>query len=166
MRVYLISEETLKSETILNDHVGCEFIGPAIETSQEIYLQQLIGTSLLQDLYNKVENGTLNEYDKELLDDYITPYLKFKVLSEITIPITFKYRNSGVVMTNNEYVYNSGMKDAQQLASYYDQRANFFAIRLGDWLCVNSVKFPAYHNSSSGDLNPNKNAYNTQIYLD
>jgi hypothetical protein len=69
-------------------------------------------------------------------------------------------------MTNNEYVYNSGMKDAQQLASYYDQRANFFAIRLGDWLCVNSVKFPAYHNSSSGDLNPNKNAYNTQIYLD
>lgn len=163
--VYLISEDTLKTETILNDNVGAEYFGSAIEVSQEIYLQQLIGTSLLNDLCDKVRDNRLNENDKVLLDEYITPFLKFKVLSEVTLPIAFKYRNAGVVQTNNEYVYNTGMKDAQQLASFYDQKANFFAIRLTDWLCANSVKFPAFHNTTTGEISPNKDAYNTNIYL-
>lgn len=163
--VYLISEDTLKTETILNDNVGAEYFGSAIEVSQEIYLQQLIGTSLLNDLCDKVRDNRLNENDKVLLDEYITPFLKFKVLSEVTLPIAFKYRNAGVVQTNNEYVYNTGMKDAQQLASFYDQKANFFAIRLTDWLCANSAKFPAFHNTTTGEISPNKDAYNTNIYL-
>lgn len=163
--VYLISEDILKSETILNDNVGAEYFGQAIETAQEIYLQQLIGTSLLNDLCEKVRDNKLTADDKVLLDDYIIPFLKFKVLCEVTLPIAFKYRNAGVVQTNNEYVYNSGLKDAQQLATHYDQRANFFAIRLTSWLCANSTKFPAYHNTTTGELNPDGDAFNTQIYL-
>lgn len=164
IKVYLISEDTLKTETVLNDNVGAEYFGSAIECAQEIYLQQLIGTSLLNDLCEKVRDDKLSEDDKILLDEYITPYLKFKVLSEVTLPIAFKYRNAGVVQTNNEYMYNTGMKDAQQLATFYDQKAGFFAIRLTDWLCANSVKFPAYRNTSTGELSPNDD-FNTQIYL-
>lgn len=165
IQVYLISEDTLKTETVLNDNVSAEYFSSAIETAQEIYLQQLIGTSLLNDLCDKVKDNELTADDKELLDEYITPFLKFKVLAEVTIPIAFKYRNAGVVQTNNEYMYNTTMKDAQQLATYYDQRANFFAIRLTDWLCANSNKFPAYHNTTTGELNPDRGAYNTSIYL-
>lgn len=163
--VYLISEDTLKTETILNDNVSAEYFGPSIECAQEIYLQQLIGTSLLNDLCEKVRDNRLNDDDKTLLDEYITPYLKFKVLAEVTLPIAFKYRNAGIIQTNNEYVYNTGLKDAQQLATHYDQRANFFAIRLTDWLCANSTKFPAYHNTTTGELSPNKGAFNTSIFL-
>ena len=163
--VYLISEDILKSETILNDNVGAEYFSSAIETAQEIYLQQLIGTSLLNDLCEKVRDNRLTADDKVLLDDYIIPFLKFKVLCEVTLPIAFKYRNAGVVQTNNEYVYNSGLKDAQQLATYYDQRANFFAIRLTNWLCANSTKFPAYHNTTTGGLKSDGDSYNTSIYL-
>lgn len=163
--VYLISEDTLKTETILNDNVSAEYFGPSIECAQEIYLQQLIGTSLLNDLCEKVRDSRLNDDDKTLLDEYITPYLKFKVLAEVTLPIAFKYRNAGIVQTNNEYVYNTGLKDAQQLATHYDQRANFFAIRLTDWLCANSTKFPAYRSTTTGELSPNKGAFNTSIFL-
>lgn len=163
--VYLISEDTLKTETVLNDNVSPEYFGSAIETAQEIYLQQLIGTSLLNDLCNKVKNDSLTADDKTLLDEYITPFLKFKVLAEVTLPLAFKYRNAGVVQTNNEYIYNTGIKDVFQLASHYDQRANFFAIRMTDWLCANSALFPSYHNTTTGELSPNKNAYNTSIFL-
>lgn len=163
--VYLISEDTLKTETVLNDNVSPEYFGSAIETAQEIYLQQLIGSSLLNDLCNKVKNDSLTADDKTLLDEYITPFLKFKVLAEVTLPLAFKYRNAGVLQTNNEYVYNTGIKDVFQLASHYDQRANFFAIRMTDWLCANSTKFPAYHNTTTGELSPNRDAYNTSIFL-
>lgn len=163
--VYLISEDILKTETVLNDNVGAEYFSTAIEIAQEIYLHQLIGTSLLDDLCMKVRDNELTDDDKVLLDDFIIPFLKFKVLSEVTLPVAFKYRNAGVVQTNNEYVSNTTMKDAQQLANYYDQRANFFAIRLTDWLCANSAKFPAFHNTTTGEISPNKDAYNTNIYL-
>lgn len=163
--VFLISEDILKSETYLGDNVGSEYIHPAIECSQEIYLQQLIGTSLLDDLCRKVETNKLTEDDTTLLNEYIIPYLKFKVLSEVALPITFKYRNSGIVQTNNEYTTNTAMKDAQQLANHYDQRANFFAIRLTDWLCANSTKFPAYRDTATGDVQPNGEAFNTNIFL-
>ena len=164
-KVFLISEDCLKTETILSDNTESEYISQGITTAQEIYLQQLIGTSLLNDLCNKVANGNLNRDDKTLLDEYITPFLKFKVLAEITLPITFKYRNQGVVQTYNEYTQNTTMKDAQQLANFYDQRANFFAIRLTDWLCANSTKFPSYHDHKNGELVHNSDAYNTKIYL-
>ena len=36
-KIFLINENVLKSETILNDNVGSEFIRPAIEASQDIY---------------------------------------------------------------------------------------------------------------------------------
>ena len=163
--VYLISEDILKTETILNDNIGAEYLSSAIETAQEIYLQQLIGTSLLNDLCIKVRDGKLNNDDTQLLDEYILPYLKFKVLAEVTLPIAFKYRNNGVIQVNNEYTYNTTMKDAQQLATFYDQRANFFAMRLTDWLCANSTKYPAFRNTTSGELSPNGDSFNTQIYL-
>lgn len=165
IKVYLISEDTLKTETILGDNVSPEYFGSAIETAQEIYLQQLIGTSLLNDLCDKVANNTLNNNDKTLLDEYIKPFLKFKVLAEVTLPLAFKFRNAGVVQTSNEYTYNSGLKDAMQVATHYDQRANFFALRLTDWLCANSTKFPAYRNTTTGDIQPNHEAINTGIYL-
>jgi hypothetical protein len=79
--------------------------------------------------------------------------------------LAFKYRNAGVVQTNNEYTYNAGLKDAIQVATHYDQRANFFALRLTDWLCANSTKFPAYRNTTTGDIQPNHEAINTGIYL-
>lgn len=164
-KVLLISEETLKSETVINDNVDDAYIRPAIECSQDIYLHQLIGTSLLNDLCAKVRENTLTDDDKLLLDEYITPYLKFKVCSEITLVLAYKYRNAGIVQTQTDFVSNSIMKDAQLMKDYYDQRANFYAIRLTDWLCANSAKFPNYHNHKTGDVCPNRGAYNTNIYL-
>mgnify|MGYP003291363142 CR=1 FL=1 len=101
-RVFLISESTLKSETIINDNTGSEYIAPAIETSQDIYLQQLIGTELLDKLYDLITDKSItdakNANYKTLLDDYITNYLKYKVLAEVTIPLAYKYRNVGVLL--------------------------------------------------------------------
>ena len=165
-KVLLISEETLKSETILNDNIGSEYLRPAIETSQDIYLHQLIGSHLLDTLCQMVVEGNIPAKYKELLDDYITPFLKFKVCSEITLELAYKYRNAGIVQTQTDYVSNTIMKDAQTMMNFYDQRANFFAIRLTDYLCANNNSFPEYRNRRDGaDLIADRDAYNTNIYL-
>lgn len=165
MEVFLISEKTLKTNHI-NDNVSSEYIRPAIQTAQEIGLQSIIGTNLYKKLIDKVENDDVSGYYKELLDDYITPYLTYKVLSDIQIPLAFKNRNAGVVQTNNEYMNNTYMKDVQTIMDFYDQKASFYAIRMSDWLCANSSNIPEYNITNNGDLPKDRDGYNTNIYLE
>ena len=169
-KIFLINENTLKNETILNDNIGSEFIRPAIEASQDIYLQQIIGTELLDKLYSLISNKTIddksNSHYKTLLDDYITNYLKYKVLAEITVPLAFKYRNAGVIQTNTDHANNSQMKDAVLVQSHYDLRANFYAERISRYLNTNSNLFPEYMSiRDNSDMKANPNAYQTNILL-
>lgn len=163
-KVFLISEDVIKKGSVIDDNVSGDLIAVATETAQEIYLQQLIGSSLLRSLCNKVENNSLSVDDVTLLQEYIEPYLKYKVLAEITIPLSFKYRNAGVVQTSTEHVTNASFKESQSLSQFYDQRADFFAIRLTNWLCNNQAKFPSYK-TECGGIQPDDLSFNTGIYL-
>lgn len=165
-KVYLISETTLKSETIINDNLGSEYLNPAIETAQDIYLQELIGTALLDKLYDDVINKTIDGAYKDLLDNYITNYLKFKVLSEITVPVSYKYRNAGVVQSTANNYQQTTLKDAQLVANHYEIRATFYAERLSKYLCANSDKFPEYKSTrNSADMMANPDSYKTNWCL-
>lgn len=165
-KVFLIDETTLKSETIINDNVGAEYIRPAIETAQDIYLQQLIGSELLDRLYNDIANNALKEPYKELLDDHITNYLKYMVLSEITIPLAYKYRNAGVVQATGDHYQQSQLRDAQMVANHYTLRANFYAERMSKFLCTNSDKFPEYKSTrDNADIMADPDSYKTNWCL-
>lgn len=169
-KIFLINENVLKSETILNDNVGSEFIRPAIEASQDIYLQQLIGTELLEKLYNLVVTNNIQEDEnahyKTLIDEYITNYLKYKVLAEITIPLAYKYRSVGVVQSNGENYSNSQMKDATLVQNHYELRATFYAERLSKYLNTNSNLYPEYMSTrNNADMRANPDAYQTNILL-
>lgn len=169
-KIFLISENVLKSETILNDNVGSEFIRPAIEASQDIYLQQLIGSQLLDTLYNLVDTNNIKtdayKHYKILIDDYITNYLKYKVLAEITIPLAYKYRSGGIVQTTGDHYSNSPMKDATLVQNHYELRANFYAERLSKHLNANSHLFPEYRSTrDNSDINADPDSYQTNILL-
>ena len=169
-KVLLISDETLKSETIINDNTGSEFLAPAIETSQDIYLQQLIGTELLDKLYDLVITNDIVKDEfavyKTLLDDYVTNYLKFKVLSEVTIPLAYKYRNVGVVQTTHDNVQSTTLRDAQLVANHYELRATFYAERMSKYLCANAGLYPEYKSTRNGaDMMADPDAYNTNWVL-
>ena len=169
-KVFLISESVLKTETIINDNVGSEYLKPSIETAQDIYLQQLIGTELLDKMYALVVTNQIiddaNKIYKELLDDYITPYLKFKVLSEVTIPLAYKYRNVGVVQTTHDNVQSTTLRDAQLVANHYELRATFYAERMSKYLCANAGLYPEYKSTRNGaDMMADPDAYNTNWVL-
>lgn len=165
-KVYLISEDVLKSETILNDNTGSEYIGPAIETSQDIYLQQLIGTELLDKLYDDIENDRLTEPYSTLIDDYITNYLKYKVLSEIVIPLSYKYRNVGVVQTTTNNTVSTTLRDAQLVQNHYELRATFYADRMTKYLNTYASKFPEWKSTrDSADIMADSDAYKSNWVL-
>lgn len=170
MKALLINENILKSETILNDNVGSEFIRPAIEASQDMYLQLLIGTELIEKLYDLIVTNNIAEAKyadyKILIDDYITNYLKYKVLAEITIPLAYKYRSAGVIQSSGDHYQQSTLRDATMVQNHYEQRATFYAERLTKYLNANSDKYPEYMSTrDSADMKANPDAYQTNILL-
>lgn len=164
--ILLISEKTLKSQSYINNNVDSCYILPAIQTAQDIGLQQLIGTMLYDKLTSDIANDRLDDNYKKLLDDYITPYLIYKVLANIQVPLAFKNRNAGVVKTSDDNITVVDMDDAKVMSSYYDKTASFYGIRLTNFLCANNNIYPEYRSVSSiADLRADRDAYNTGIFL-
>ena len=167
-KVYLISEKTLKENSIINDNVDSMYLGPSIEYAQDCGLQSLIGTKLYNKLKDMVYHNEIkdNEDYKLLLDDYITPFLLNKVVAGIQLPLAFKTRNQGIVQQTGENTYVPAIKDVQYVTQHYENQANFYANRLSDFLHANHSKYPEYCSvDSCADMKSNPNGYSTGIYL-
>lgn len=166
-RVLLISEKTLKENSVINNNVDGMYVLPAVEYAQDSGLQHLLGTKLYNRLMDLVESGITEENDyKYLLDEYITPYLINKVTADIQIPLSFKLRNQGVVQQTGENTYVPSLKDMQYVAQSYENKANFYGNRLSDFLLANRSKYPEYCKiDSCADMPSDKNAYKTGIFL-
>ena len=167
-RVLLISEKTLKENSVINNNVDGMYVLPAIEYAMDAGLQPIIGTKLYNRLMDMVEDGTIenNEDYKYLLDEYITPFLLNKVTAEIQIPLAFKLRNQGVVQQTGENTYVPSLKDMQYVTQNYENKANFYSNRLSDYLKANRKKYPEYCSvDSSADMPSDNGAYKTGLYL-
>lgn len=146
-KVLLISEETLKTYSLVNDNIDGKYLLPSIQTAQDIDLETLIGKALLNKLCSLVEDGSIVENDnyKLLLDDYITPYLVWQVMSNLQLGINYKLSNSGVITNDDERKSRLEFKNNQLLQQQYKHYADSYAIKMKDYLCSNSNKYPEYH---------------------
>lgn len=163
----LISIDELKSSTVINKNVDDKYLLTAIETAQTIKLQQLIGSKLLYRLIDCVGDngtwlGTADEYT--LVTEYIQPYLKREVVSDIIVPLNYKVRNEGILQANQENMYLPTRADAMFVKEHYENEASFFATRLTNYIKLNIDKFPLY-SECDNEIKANPQAKNTVIYL-
>ena len=163
--VLLISEDYIKSESNLDNNVSGKYLQSAIKLAQDVELQSTIGTKLLEALQKKCINwidphtpvhpieppeplpsDSIDDSDnyryKELLDYYVQPYLLYQVLSEITIPISFKLSNFGVMRTDDEKDLTSDISQVNLIKKYYRDKADFFKTRLQNWVITYYNDFP------------------------
>ena len=166
--VYLISEKTIKENSLVNNNVDGMYLLPAVKTAQDMGLQPIIGTKLFNKLMNLVEDGSITgETDyKLLLDEYVTPYLINKVTADIQLPLAYKLRNQGLVQVTGENTYIPSLHDTQYVVQHYENQANFYANRMSDYLRANRSKYPEYCSvDSCADMPSDRGAYKTGIYL-
>lgn len=169
-KCYLISEKTIKTNSLVNDNVDSMYLLPAIEFAQDAGLQPIIGTVLYNKLMDMVTDGSITgetaEDYKLLLDEYVTPFLINKVTADIQLPLAYKFRNQGVVQQTGENTYVPALRDIQYLVQNYNDKATFYANRLRDYLHANHNKYPEYCKiDSCADMPANGNTYHTGIYL-
>lgn len=141
--VFFLSEQRLKAD-LLHDNVGGEYIRPSMMTAQTIYLKELIGDNLYKTIEKAIEDQDVRDPYKELLDNYIIPYLEFTVMAEITMNVSFKVRNLGIVNTSDTNATQAGLEQTKYFQNYYHSKSEFYSNRMKRYLKLNREKFPEY----------------------
>ena len=165
-KALLISVKTLKETTIIGINVEEKPIQQAIFSAQDLGLQSIIGTALIDKLYQMVNANAVTGYYKTLMDQYVQPYLQYKVLADIIPLLSYKLRNEGMVTTTSEQVQQMSLAETQNLQSQNEAKAASYANLMSKWLCANCSHIPEFHEQRDcADVHANRLGYDTGIYI-
>lgn len=168
--VLLISEDTIKTQSGLNDNIWGKSLLPAIREAQEIGLQSIIGSCLYQRLCSMVEDGSIRDTEnlpyKTLLDEYISYYLIYRTIADLIPVIGTKLGNIGVVISNDEHMVNLSEDERSRVDTYYEYRSDFYCKRLQEYLLNNKELYSELDECSCENMKANlDSAASTGLWL-
>ena len=144
--ILLISEDTLKTYSHLNDNIWGKSLTPAIITAQDIYLQKFLGSCLYKKILELVKSGEIRNENyvmyKELLDNYIANFLIYQTLANLIPEISTKITNMGLVTSNDEHVQNVTQGERDLVMGQYQKYADAYCKMMQDFLKENRDSFP------------------------
>ena len=167
--VLFISEDFIKTNSGLNDNLFGKSLLPAIREAQDIYLQQIIGSTLYKKLIELVDNETIGDVEnaiyKELLDEYVRSYMLYQTIVQV-IPVTnVKLSNYGTTLSDDQYLVNLSQGDAELIEKHYSILADFYARRLQEFILDNCDALDVDTCTCDGIKANLNNAATTSIFL-
>lgn len=145
LKVLLISEDYIKTNSALNDNLFGKFLTPAIREAQEINLQLYLGECLYKRIVRMVADGSItastNEVYKALLDDCIQPYLLYQIQANIVPVLNVKMGNIGSVVSKDEYISTLSQGNIDLVQNDFQHKADFFAQRMLNFILNHSSEF-------------------------
>ena len=164
--ILLISEDTLKTYSHLNDNVFGKSLTPAIITAQDIYLQKFLGSCLYKKVLELVKSGEIRNENyvmyKELLDNYIANFLIYQTLANLIPEISTKITNMGLVVSNDEHVQNVTQGERDLVMGQYQRYADAYCKMMQDFLKENRDSFPELNCCGAPTLD---SASSTSLFL-
>lgn len=160
-----IDDQYLKDYTPLGKNLDSDEIYPFVQESQDMFIQDVLGTPLYDDLVWKLYSGiTYSTIERNLVDvcskalAYWTVYLALPHLS-------IKIRNIGVARTSGEYTQQSTMEELKYLREETKNLAEWWNTRIVSFLCQYSEQFPLYNAATDG-IYPTINQYDSDFYIE
>lgn len=148
----LISAVELKSETLISGNVDEKLLNGITQTSQNVYLSKITGTALmtkLQELvYNQIKGYENKIHDDDnadyldLLENYVKPFLKYRVLRDSVFSLGMKFKNIGVVNNSDQNTNTVDINALKYLENHYDSYVSEYEEKLSKYLYFNKDKFP------------------------
>lgn len=157
--ILLCSEDTIKTYTNINDNISGDYLAPAIYIAQKSGLEGILGTALVRELQRLIAENEINDnakkHYKELLDDYVTDYLCYAAICEVIPIASFKIGNLGAARTDEEKTTNISYNEVFKLKDFYEDKANYFAMRMQRYLIDNFNYFPELNDSEISNIKAN-----------
>jgi hypothetical protein len=155
-----INRNDIIKNTPLQGAIDADALLPFVRTAQDKYLKNLLGTILFEYLQaqiiaNNVDN--LSIYYRDLLDDYIKNALMWYSAVEYIPFSSVQFKSNGAVKQQSEQGIAPTKGEIDYLKAQAQQNADYYALRLQNYLIAYSNNIPQYLQSIGNQ---------TQIYPD
>jgi phage anti-repressor protein len=166
-QVIFISEQYLKDTSYIDENVDVKLLRNSILETQEMRIRSVIGTGLYDELKTQVTAGTKTALNNTLLSDYIAPALKYWVLHDAALILTFKVMNKSIVKRSSENTEVIQATDLDKLMDFFKNRAEYFSERITKYLLENENSYPLFTDAGSGvdTEHPKHNNYTQGLFL-
>lgn len=165
--VIFISEQYLKDSSYIDENVDIKLLRNSILETQEMRIRGIIGTALYDELATQITANTKTTLNNTLLDSYIKPALKYWVLLDSALILTFKVMNKSIVKRTAENTETINITDLDRLMDFFKGRAEYYSERITKYLIENENSYPLYTDAGNGvDTEyPKMNNYTQGLYL-
>jgi hypothetical protein len=155
-----INRNDIIKNTPLQGAIDADALLPFVRTAQDKYLKNLLGTILFdylqaQIIANNVDN--LSVYYQDLLDDYVKNALIWYSAVEYIPFSNVQFKSNGAVKQQSEQGIAPGKNEIDYLLTKALNNADYYALRLQNYLIAYSNNIPQYLQSIGNQ---------TQIYPD
>lgn len=156
-KVLLISAEFVRAHASISNEMQDKFLKPSIQEAQDIHLEQVLGTKLVNKLCELVRTGAIGEVEntkyKELLDRSQF-FLMYQTLAIMTVTASVKFSNAGLYTTNDENMTQIPLDDVFKMQSMFQNKSDYYKDRLQDYCKENYKKFPELKSCGLYDVKP------------
>lgn len=144
MTPLFIEAARLKEFSVISENLDNKLLEPTIIAVQDLYLRDVLGKDLYEELITQINANTVTALNQTLLNDYIEPYLINKVISESVVDITYKLRNKAIMTTGSDLGSVANLTDLTKVQGQYNNRAQGYIKLLVDYMCDNGDDYPLY----------------------
>jgi hypothetical protein len=154
--VLFITPDEVRKRTSLDSNVDDDKIINSMRLAQDLTLEPLLGSVMLDEIKAQVIAGTLTTAYSNLLDYYCRPVLIQAILNKISLFLVYRYNNTGVVKNNldNEEILST--KDIVALRNEVQESVNEYGQRLTSFLEANTELYPLYDDIVEGKVTASK----------
>ena len=167
--VFLVSENYVRSVTNIDDNVQSKYLQSAIREAQEVELQEVLGTNLLNKVKGLIADRSIelavNAAYKDLVEQSQL-FLAYQVITNVCVIAAVKISNGGLQVNYDENLNNVGLQDAFTLKDYYEKKADFFKSRLQAFIYEHRSDYPELSKNKCAEIQSTLySAASTNLYL-
>lgn len=165
--VIFISEQYIKDTSYIDENVDVKLLRNCILETQDIRIRSIIGTGLYDELKTQISTASKTSLNNTLLSDYIAPALKYWVLHDAALILTFKIMNKAIVKRNSENTEVVQATELDRLMDFFKNRAEYYSERITKYLLENETSYPLFTDAGDGvdTEHPKFNNYTQGLFL-
>jgi hypothetical protein len=153
-KALLITTADIPKHTALSGSVDVDLFVQFIAIAQDIHIERILGTDLLEKIQLDITNSTLTGVYLALNTNFIKKTLLHYAMMEYLPFAAYTIASKGIYKHNSENSQTAEKSEVDFLIEKERDLAENYATRLVDYICNNTSDFPEYSTNTGADIKP------------
>ena len=163
--ILLCTREDIMTRTALSGNIDTDKLTPFIKTAQDIHIQSLLGTVLLDKILSDIYDGTLSTTYENLVLDYVKPVLIHYAVADFMSFHSYSVENGGIYKHISDTGEVVSKDEVDALVKRQRDIADHYRSILVRHLVLNDELYPEYSAYQDDGIYPSNksNGYTTWV---